>query len=121
MGVNFIQLVADELQYRFGSFKNSEKAAIRNIVLHALNQTRTHIARTRNEKGDIPSAILSNIWQTASQDLLKYKGEQIRHFAMILEMKSKYWSDPKGFNLGLLDEYEMRLNQVEQELNLLTQ
>lgn len=120
MGINFIQLIADELQYRFGSFNSSDKAAIRNIVIHALNQTRIHIARTRNEKGDVPSAILSNIWQSASNDLFKYKGEQIRNFATILESKSKYWSDPKGFNSNLLDEYEMRLTQVEHKLNELT-
>lgn len=121
MGIGFIQLVVDELHFNVGQLNKKEKKVVREVVFYALNQTRAHIARTRDTRGDVPSAILSNIWLSASQDLLKYHSERIKNFAATLEVKSRYWSDPKGFNKELLDEYEMRLNQVEEVLNELTQ
>jgi hypothetical protein len=106
---------------RATSLSKSDKIKVNEIVSHAIRFTRTHISRTRENKTDIPSQMLSTIWQEAANKLKRFGNEDLKRFAKTLENKSKYWSDPDGFRPDVLDEYGMLLTQVETKLEELTE
>ena len=63
------------------SLQKDDKHKIYEIVSNALAFTKTHIALTRLDKSDIPTQILSTIWQDVANRLKKYGNEELRNFA----------------------------------------
>ncbi|NTS43024.1 hypothetical protein HRG84_19210 [Flavisolibacter sp. BT320] len=119
MGVFVLELVKNYIA-RTGELSNEEKFKVSEIVSHAIRLTRTHIVRTRKDQTDIPSQILSTTWQEAANSLRRIGGVTLQKFAKTLEEKSRFWSDPNGFKPRLLDEYEMKLTEVEAKLQEVT-
>lgn len=119
MGVSILDIVNDYI-FQANKLSKSDKSEVYNIVSHVIRFTRTYISRTRQDQADIPSQMLSTIWQEASNTLKKLGNNELKIFAEILENKSKYWTDPEGFRPDVLDEYAMKLTQVEIKLNELT-
>ena len=118
MGISYLALVTDFLS-RLPVLNDREKRVVQDSVSYAVNQTRLHIANTRQNQSDVPSAILSNIWMETAQRLSKVGNEEVKSWADMLREKARYWSDPKGYNLQHLQEYQIRLTDVEDKLNTL--
>jgi hypothetical protein len=85
-------------------------------VIYAINQTRVHIRNTRQGNADQSSAQLSNIWQRTGRELRRIRHNEIQMLARTIEEKSKYWSDPSNYDFQNLEQYEMKLAQVEDNL-----
>jgi hypothetical protein len=119
MGVWMFNMVNDYITRAKGLSK-SEKQKVNEIVTNAIRLTRTYITRTRKLGDDEPSQILSTTWQDASNKLKKFGDESLQSFAQMLEEKSKYWSDPNGYDVEELQRYGMMLTQVETKLKELT-
>lgn len=113
-----LDMVGDYLTRAKGLSK-TEKQKVNEIVRHALGVTKTFIARNRNNGGDEPSQILSTTWQEASNKLRALGDINLRQFAEMLEEKSKYWSDPIGYDMEEISNYDIRLVTVENELKSL--
>ncbi len=115
---NWIIGMFGEYVDRGNNLPHKDKMRIYDIVSTAIGFTRTNIARYRTDEGDFPSQILSTIWRNAASELKMIKSNnELKNFAKILEEKSKYWSDPQGYHTNLIEEYSMRLTEVENKLN----
>lgn len=112
--------IVENLLRGIKGLSRNEKQSLYEIVSHALRTTRTIISQTRKDGFDQPSNILSMTWQNASNQLKKLNYDGIRDYAQTLEEKSKYWSDPSGYNKSDLERYGMMLIQVEAKLKDLT-
>ncbi|MEJ8818772.1 hypothetical protein [Lacibacter sp. H407] len=97
-----------------------DKQSVYEIVTYAIRSTKTFITNRRRNNNDEASNILSMLWQDASSQLKKYGDEELKSFANMLEEKSKYWADPKGYDFDELKQYGMMLTQVELKLKELT-
>lgn len=104
------------LLHQSSNLSKKEKDLIWEVVTNGLNKTRAFIATNRVNNMDKPSHILSNVWQSAAADLKKLNNEELNPFINTLYEKSKYWSDPDTYDLNQMEEYKMRLIQVENSL-----
>lgn len=98
------------------ALSKKERQIVLSEITNALNQTRVHIRNTRKGNIDEPSSLLSNTWLRAGQQLRKIQNQEIQILADTIEQKSKYWSDPIGYEPRNLEKYEMRLSEVEAKL-----
>lgn len=116
MGAGIIGMFGDFLGIT-EKLSRYDKKVINATIQHALNQTRVHIARTRKTHEDIPSAILSTLWMETAQKIQNINNDEVQQWGKMLEQKAKYWSDPNGYDEYLLNNYEIRLTEVEKRLN----
>lgn len=114
--LEFILELTSSIISNVTSLSKEDKVLVYDKVNYALNKTRTHIRSTRLGNTDQSSSQLSNIWQRTGKALRRIRHSEIQSLANIIEQKSKYWSDPAGYDLRNLDLYEMRLTQVESKL-----
>ncbi|WP_167618547.1 hypothetical protein [Maribellus sediminis] len=115
--LEFILELTTDIISKSLSLSKVDKETIFDEVTYALNQTRTHIRNTRLGNKDQASSHLSNVWQRTGKHLRRIRHHEIQELADIIEQKSKYWSDPDIYDLQNLNNYEMRLIQVETKLN----
>ncbi len=115
--LEFILGLTSDIISNSTSLSKKDKDTVHNEVTYALNQTRTHIRNTRQGNTDQPSSHLSNVWQRTGRRLRQIGHTEVQGLADTIEQKSKYWSDPTDYDLQNLDQYEMRLTQVESKLN----
>ncbi len=94
-----------------------DKRLIYDEVSFALKQTKAHINATRRNRSDTASTTLSNIWQRASRNIAQINHPVVKQLADTIEQKSRYWSDPDGYETGHFKKYSMRIVQVEETLN----
>lgn len=118
MGLWNLGIAIDYIMQSYG-LSRTEKLRVHSIVMRGINETRTHISRTRKEHGDIPSQILSNTWMETANELQRTNDQNLEQVAKMLYQKSKYWSDPTGYQPDELDQYDISLNNVEAELKKL--
>lgn len=121
MGLEIFDMVKWFLNDTKEVLSRKEKLRVAELVNQAVRYTSTHIARTREERTDVPSQILSTYWQHVADRLRHISpARRVQDFAAQLQEKSKYWSDPKGYNPARLDLYAISLTEVESILQDLT-
>lgn len=94
-----------------------EKIFLFDKVTDGLNKTRAFIAENRKNNIDKTSNILSTVWQGVAVELKKMNNKNLDPFINTLYQKSVYWSDPNIYDKEQMDEYKMRLKEVETTLN----
>lgn len=106
-----------DLLHNSSKLSTKDKDLIFEVVTNGINKTRAFISTNRVDNLDRPSNILSNVWQSAAVDLKRLNNTSLKPFIFTLYEKSKYWSDPDTYDKSQMEEYKMRLTEVEKSLN----
>jgi hypothetical protein len=101
------------------TLSQKDKDLVVDNIAYAILQTKAHINSTRQRNKDKSSSVLANIWQRTASNIKGIENADIKELVEVIEQKSKYWSDPDSYDKKLFDQYQMKITQVESQIEKL--
>lgn len=116
LGYAIFEIILQIIQER-NHLSKEDRQIIKDEVTNALVLTRNAIEQYENGIVDENSNVISFQWAKASRRISMINNQYAKEFAARLMEKSKYWSMPNSYNEDLIDQFKIRIDDIEQTMN----